>query len=358
MALDKVSASGGISTIVQSLFRGAVLLADDVGESRAVRRRGVTRLGTQGSALAGAIARIPTHPIDTLKARLQTQRAAIDGAKLPTARELFVRIAQTEGLRGMYRGLGITLTAGPVATVLYFTTYEVRWARGGVRSVTHPLPYPSQMARDSVGRILPGTLSHLSAGMIAEAVSCLLFVPIDVIKERMQVQGGVPPPTTAGRQGSVYYRNTVHAARTIFRGEGLRGVYKGYWATVGSFGPFSALYFALYEQFKARALAMRGSSELHVSDSLVCAASAGGIASALTNPLDIVKLRMQVQRAGNLDFGYRGFSHGLKTMLREEGVRALFRGAGTRVLFHAPTTALTMTLFESCKSFAQRLLQD
>lgn len=40
--------------------------------------------------------------------------------------ELFRTIARTEGLRGLYRGLGVTLTLGPFASVLYFTGYEVR----------------------------------------------------------------------------------------------------------------------------------------------------------------------------------------------------------------------------------------
>ena len=34
----------------------------------------------------------------------------------------------------------------------------------------------------------------------------------------------------------------------ISKQEGLRGIYKGYWATLLSFGPFSALYFGLYEK--------------------------------------------------------------------------------------------------------------
>ncbi|KAA0170807.1 hypothetical protein FNF27_06504 [Cafeteria roenbergensis] len=289
-----------------------------------------------GSALSGTLARLPTHPLDTLKARLQTLRAGsmAAGARPPSALELLRTIARTEGLRGLYRGLGVTLTLGPFASVLYFTGYEG--------------------SRDALKRALPGApaaLSHLSAGLIAEALSCVLFVPVDVIKERMQVQGGRP----AGA-GTTYYTGTVHAITSIYRGEGLAGVYRGYWATVGSFGPFSALYFAFYEAAKAAYLghagpeAPRGAAQMPFWASLLSGASAGAAASVLTNPLDLVKLRLQVQRGGaGLDFGYTGLIQGLRRMAAEEGLRAMMRGAGTRVAFHTPTTAISMALFETCK---------
>lgn len=204
-------------------------------------------------------------------------------------------------------------------------------------------------------------MTHLGAGLLAEALSCVLFVPVDVIKERMQVQGAA----AASSSSPSYYRSTAHAVRSIMRGEGLRGIYKGYWATVGSFGPFSALYFAFYEAIKARVLVSTSSEEMGFGRSLVCSAAAGAAASILTNPLDMVKLRLQVQRASSLsavpgeaslDYGYTGLVQGLGKMLRQEGPRAMFRGALTRVAFHAPTTAITMALFESCKSSVQALV--
>ena len=36
--------------------------------------------------------------------------------------------------------------------------------------------------------------------------------------------------------------------------EGLGGIYRGYMATLYSFGPFSALYFSFYEEFKTAAV--------------------------------------------------------------------------------------------------------
>ena len=89
-----------------------------------------------------------------------------------------------------------------------------------------------------------------------------MFVPVDVVKERLQVST-FSPGTKFGHihsiQGNISdnadrlfrprpYRGSLHALVTIFNEEGLRGIYKGYGATVFSYGPFSALYFFFYEQ--------------------------------------------------------------------------------------------------------------
>lgn len=62
---------------------------------------------------------------------------------------------------------------------------------------------------------------------------------MDVVKERLQVQ--------SNRQ-DLNYKGNIDAFRTIFKEEGLRGIYKGYGATLLSFGPYSALYFLFYEK--------------------------------------------------------------------------------------------------------------
>ena len=77
--------------------------------------------------------------------------------------------------------------------------------------------------------------------MYAEAVACILFVPVDVIKERRQVQSTLK---------AYEYKSDFDAIKQISRTEGVRGLYKAYAATVLSFGPFSALYFMFFEHAK------------------------------------------------------------------------------------------------------------
>lgn len=91
----------------------------------------------------------------------------------------------------------------------------------------------------------------------------------------------------------------------ILKTEGIRGLYRAYWATVASFGPFSALYFMFYETLKGFFIANDAHSYLQRSQdegkktkevtgfqSMLCSMGAGSLASLVTNPLDMAKLRM------------------------------------------------------------------
>jgi hypothetical protein len=64
------------------------------------------------SASANSLARIPCHPIDTIKAKLQVQGKAtglgsssVTGGPLSAART----VLRTEGVGGLYSGIGITI---------------------------------------------------------------------------------------------------------------------------------------------------------------------------------------------------------------------------------------------------------
>jgi hypothetical protein len=77
---------------------------------------------------------------------------------------------------------------------------------------------------------------------------------------------------------------------------------------------------------------------LPLSYTILCSASAGAIASFLTSPLDMVKLRLQVQRGAAHQFSsmntntpsYRGMSDALAYAWRTGGIAGLFKGAGAR----------------------------
>ena len=141
-----------------------------------------------------------------------------------------------------------------------------------------------------------------------------------------------------------------------------------------SFGPFSALYFLFYEKFKERAASFtaqdyvrkmrqegeQGKEAAHKQDisflqAMLCSMQAGVCASFITNPLDLAKLRLQVQRAGSAGGGdkstfyYRHMMHAVGRIALEEGPLALFSGAFARCLFHVPMVAISMSIVEVAK---------
>jgi hypothetical protein len=285
--------------------------------------------GLLASIVAGFAGRCCCHPMDTIKAQLQAGSST---------KPVFA-------LRALYRGLGVSLIGGVPATAIYLNTYDLSKA---------------QLQKQN----LPDFITFLSAGMIAEAVSCIVFVPVDVIKERMQVQG----LGNSKNKSSMYYHNTIDALKQITKNEGIFGFYKGYNATLLSFGPFSAVYFALYENFKPivanyfndGSITKKNGNDTFISN-LVASAGAGALGSWLTNPLDLAKLRLQIARMGsNIAVGPETVGLNLHSTLgmlkyvyRTQGITGLYRGAFTRILFHAPNTAVTMVAFEESKKILQ-----
>lgn len=300
-----------------------------------------------GSALSGLGSRAICHPVDTVKSRLQ----GADGYRYRGTLHCFQQTFATEGILGFYRGFGAVAVLGTPAVCIYLSTYEV---------------FKSALGADGSELAFFG---HFAAGMGAESASCLLFVPVDVVKERLQVQRAevvkeVQSSSSAKSSAPPSYSGSLHALKVICRTEGLSGIYKGYFATLASFGPMSALYFGFYEQFRKAAACASGAPDkasLSASGTMMASAAAGSLSAALTSPLDMAKLRLQTQRRlapgepvpeGHLS----GFPAAFRAIYSEGGVRALFRGVGARVAFHTPSTCITMTVFEECRRLIQKII--
>jgi len=75
----------------------------------------------------------------------------------------------------------------------------------------------------------------------------------------------------------------------------------------------------------------------------------------MTNPLDMAKLRLQVQRAGQVgggdqsSFYYKHLADAVYKIGRDEGPRALFAGSLARIMFHVPMVAISMSVLEYTK---------
>ena len=274
------------------------------------------------SAISGLSSRIILHPIDTIKARLQVQqqqqhRYHANASYYESSMDAIRKMRQQEGIRGFYKGLGASLLFTAPAITLYLTFYDFFNAQFKVF-------VESGENSGSSGWKL--AMSHLTSGFLAETFSCVVWVPHDVLKERLQVN-----------RGEMKMRDVIKMVRS----DGLRALYRGYGITLATFGPQSAIYFMSYEYMKKwlKIDEQKASSSSSWSY-LISAAVASTVSGVVVCPLDVVKTRMQVQRRAAANFGagtggattyYEGMVHGLRTVYKEEGVRALFKGLGPRI---------------------------
>jgi hypothetical protein len=136
-----------------------------------------------------------------------------------------------------------------------------------------------------------------SAGLFADLAAAPAYVPSEVLKTRLQLQGRHNNPYF---NSGYNYRGTIDAARTIARVEGFSALFHGYKATLWRDLPFSALQFAFYEELRDRAKRYMGSNNIGLLLEIATAASAGGMAGVMTTPLDVVKTRIQTQQNDTL----------------------------------------------------------
>ncbi|KAI4385918.1 hypothetical protein MLD38_003905 [Melastoma candidum] len=183
---------------------------------------------------------------------------------------------------------------------------------------------------------------HAGAGAAAGAIAATFVCPLDVIKTRLQVHG-LPP----GHQGSVI----ITSLRNITEAEGLRGLYRGLSPTIIALLPNWAVYFTVYERLKGMLHKNDdGSDQLGTGANMIAAAGAGIATSVTTNPLWVVKTRLQTQGMRPGVVPYRSVLSALSRITREEGLRGLYSGI-VPSLMGISHVAIQFPAYEKLKSF-------
>ena len=271
-------------------------------------------------ATAGAFADIVTHPVCTIKARLMAQGAASTAAADAAAETVvyrglldgFRRTVAAEGPMAVYKGLGVVLLGAAPAQALYF---------GGMKG-TQALLGESGSA-------------NFAAGLAAQLTGSLTWVPMEVIKEKMMIQGQIA--TTKTHTGS--FSMISH----VLKNEGLLGIYRGFWMQQLTYGPFNGIAIAAYNEAKKLVPESQQNSSLM---DLACSALGFGFAATVTNPFDVVKTRRQIQASNPELFNYKSAIDCARQLMAKEGPAAFFDGLSGRVGWLLPRCALAMTGFE------------
>lgn len=163
-------------------------------------------------------------------------------------------------------------------------------------------------------------ICNAGAGAAAGVIAATFVCPLDVIKTRFQVHG-LPRLGNGSVRGSLI----VGSLEQIFQKEGLRGMYRGLSPTILALLPNWAVYFTIYEQFKGL-LGSDGSHQLSVGANMLAASGAGAVTTLFTNPLWVVKTRLQTQGMKTGLVPYRGTLSALRRIAHEEGIRGLYSG--------------------------------
>ncbi|KAH8503644.1 hypothetical protein POPTR_007G019000v4 [Populus trichocarpa] len=182
---------------------------------------------------------------------------------------------------------------------------------------------------------------NATAGAVAGFATVAAVHPLDVVRTRFQVDDGrvVNLPT---------YKNTAHAILNIARLEGLKGLYAGFFPAVLGSTVSWGLYFFFYSRAKQRYSKNRD-EKLSPGLHLASAAEAGALVCFCTNPIWLVKTRLQLQNPLHQTRRYSGFYDALKTIMREEGWRALYKGIVPSLFLQVSHGAVQFTAYEELR---------
>lgn len=223
--------------------------------------------------LGGTMGDMLMHSLDTVKTRQQGDPHM--PPKYTSMGNTYWTILRQEGVfRGLYSGVTPAFVGSFAGTVIFFGCYE-------------------SSKRMMIDHGVAPWIAYFASGWCADLAASPLYVPTEVLKTRLQLQGRHNNPFFSSGYN---YRGTMHALRTIYRLEGFNELFSGYKATLFRDLPFSALQFAFYEQEQKIAKQWVGPGrEIGLPLEILTGASAGGMAGVLTCPMDVVKTRIQTE---------------------------------------------------------------
>ncbi|XP_072757373.1 electrogenic aspartate/glutamate antiporter Aralar, mitochondrial isoform X1 [Anoplolepis gracilipes] len=174
-------------------------------------------------------------------------------------------------------------------------------------------------------------------GSIGGAVGATAVYPIDLVKTRMQNQ------RTGSFIGELMYRNSFDCLKKVIRHEGVFGLYRGLMPQLMGVAPEKAIKLTVNDFVRDKFMDKNGN--LPLFGEIVSGACAGGSQVIFTNPLEIVKIRLQV--AGEIAGGSKVRAW---AVVKELGLFGLYKGARACFLRDVPFSAIYFPMYAHTKT--------
>ncbi|KAI1776178.1 mitochondrial carrier [Hypoxylon cercidicola] len=177
-------------------------------------------------------------------------------------------------------------------------------------------------------------------GSAAGAFGAFMVYPIDLVKTRMQNQRGADP-------GQRLYKNSVDCFRKVIANEGFRGLYSGVLPQLVGVAPEKAIKLTVNDLVRGF-FTDRNTGNIELKYEILAGGSAGGCQVVFTNPLEIVKIRLQVQ--GEVAKATEGAQkRSAMWIVKNLGLAGLYKGASACLLRDVPFSAIYFPTYSHLK---------
>lgn len=152
------------------------------------------------------------------------------------------------------------------------------------------------------------------------------------------------------------FRSVWQCARSVYAAEGLGAFYVSYPTTLAITIPYNAIQYTAYEHIKRF---MNPRNDYSPQSHIIAGGIAGGVAAAVTTPLDVAKTMLQTRGSSTeADIrGVRGMQDAFRVIWARDGLKGFARGLSPRVLTNMPSSALcwmSYEFFSACRSLCFR----
>jgi len=227
----------------------------------------------------------------------------------------------TEGVFGLWKGLGPNLMGVAPSRAIYFWAYST-----SKKNINAMLPRKN---RDTP---FVHVISAMSAGFSASTTTN----PIWLIKTRLQL-------CRATSKNRLTVKKTII---DIYKEAGILGYWKGVTASYWGISE-TVIHFVIYEALKKQ-LALyqnkrKGQDKTFIDFAgfMLCGACSKTCATCIAYPHEVARTRLREEGSR-----YKSFWQTLGIVYREEGRRGLYRGLATQLVRQIPNTAIMMSTYE------------
>ncbi|KAF2105061.1 mitochondrial carrier protein-like protein rim2 [Rhizodiscina lignyota] len=205
--------------------------------------------------------------------------------------------------------------------------------------------------------------AHFVAGAAGGMAAATLTAPLDVLRTRLQSNfyqahltasrnaRGIPHPSSMPfwRASILHIQETFQILFAIPKAEGARALFKGLGPNLVGVVPAKAIHFFIYDNSKTFFKSSFNNGQEGAVVTIPAAICAGIVTGTATNPIWVIKTRMQLDRAhaGNVigNRRYNGVMDCIMKTLRQEGIAGMYRGLSASYLGISETT-LQWVLYE------------
>ncbi|MCJ1400786.1 hypothetical protein MMC11_003994 [Xylographa trunciseda] len=195
-------------------------------------------------------------------------------------------------------------------------------------------PKTSLTRLESITSMIPGHYVVPIAGGLAGAASGIVSCPLDVIKTKLQAQGGFRGQREGMSIGAAAYRGVYGTAKSIWAEEGLRGLYRGLGPMLLGYVPTWAVYLTVYNKAQGH---FNTKTDNKFIANVYASLTAGACSTMVTNPIWVIKTRLMSQTSAKANGHYKPPWHYHNTL---DAARKMYHGEGIKSFYSGLTPAL------------------